>query len=86
MQTGLWSTNKNVMARIMEVHDSHTDSSEKTLLLYSIPGRLVLDNSFSWTALLIVRSKFFCGLVELQGFRPDDEINFSDKDDEAQEG
>ena len=40
-QIGLWATNRNVMDRIMELHNSRDDPSMKTLFLWSMPGRLV---------------------------------------------
>jgi hypothetical protein len=40
-QTGFWATNQNVMARIMDLHNSREDPSMKTLFLWSMPGRFV---------------------------------------------
>lgn len=40
-QIGLWATNRNVMARIMDLHESRQNESQKTLLLWSMPGRFV---------------------------------------------
>ncbi|THZ96449.1 hypothetical protein D6C82_07051 [Aureobasidium pullulans] len=37
-QIGLWATNRNVMDRIMELHNSRDDPSMKTLFLWSMPG------------------------------------------------